>query len=151
MQKLRLKSNCHMKTTTLILLVFLPFRSLAQNTEDLKKFNDLFAEKGHKNNWEDQLKDSRNELAFIFSAAFVIYKEVFSSQDIDACVFTPSCSVYAIESIKQQGVVVGFFSAIDRLTRCNPWPKKGVPIDLKTGKYWDPVEYVSKRRNFKRH
>jgi putative component of membrane protein insertase Oxa1/YidC/SpoIIIJ protein YidD len=92
-----------------------------------------------------------NELTFIFSAAFVIYKEVFSSQDIDACVFTPSCSVYAIESIKQQGVVVGFFSAIDRLTRCNPWPKKGVPIDLKTGKYWDPVEYVSQGRNFKRH
>lgn len=151
MQKLRLKSNCNMKTTTLILLVFLPFRSLAQNTEDLIKFKDLFAEKSHKHNWEDQLKDNRNELTFIFSAAFVIYKEVFSSQDIDACVFTPSCSVYAIESIKQQGVVVGFFSAIDRLTRCNPWPNKGVPIDLKTGKYWDPVEYVSKGRNFKRH
>jgi putative component of membrane protein insertase Oxa1/YidC/SpoIIIJ protein YidD len=129
-----------MKTAALILLVIIPFRSLAQNTEDLKKFNDLFAEKGQKHNWGLQLKDNRNELAFIFSAAFVIYKEVFSSQDIDACVFTPSCSVYAIESIKQKGAFIGFFSAIDRLTRCNPGPKKGMKIDLQTGKYIDPVE-----------
>jgi putative component of membrane protein insertase Oxa1/YidC/SpoIIIJ protein YidD len=77
---------------------------------------------------------------FIFSATFVIYKEVFSSQDIDACVFTPSCSVYAIESIKQKGVIVGFFNAIDRLTRCNPGRKKSMPVDLQTGKYYDPVE-----------
>jgi hypothetical protein len=129
-----------MKIAALILLVIIPFRSLAQNTEDLKKFNDLFAEKSHKHNWDVQLKDNRNELAFIFSAAFVIYKEVFSSQDVDACVFTPSCSVYAIESIKLEGVIPGFFSAIDRLTRCNPGPKKGMQIDLQTGKYLDPVE-----------
>ena len=138
-----------MKTTTLILLVFLPFRSLAQNTEDLKKFNDLFAEKSHKHNWGVQLKDNRNELTFIFSAAFVIYKEVFSSQDIDACVFTPSCSVYAIESIKQKGAIVGFFTAIDRLTRCNPGPKKGMQIDLQTGKYLDPVEPIFRYKDFK--
>jgi len=140
-----------MKTISVFLVCLLSLQCFSQNPGDIKKFENLFAEKGHKHNWEDQLKDNRNELTFIFSAAFVIYKEVFSSQDIDACVFTPSCSVYAIESIKQHGVVVGFFSAIDRLTRCNPWPKKGVPIDQKTGKYWDPVEYISKGRNFNRH
>jgi uncharacterized protein len=139
-----------MKTVALIILVILPFRSLAQNTEDLRKFKDLFAEKSQKpHNWGVQLKDSRNELTFIFSAAFVIYKEVFSSQDIDACVFTPSCSVYAIESIKQKGAVVGFFTAMDRLTRCNPGPKKGMQIDLETRKYLDPVEPISRYKNFK--
>jgi putative component of membrane protein insertase Oxa1/YidC/SpoIIIJ protein YidD len=129
-----------MKTAALILFIILPFRSLAQNPDDLKKFNDLFAENSLKPNWGVQLKDNRNELTFIFSAVFVIYKEVFSSQDIDACVFTPSCSVYAIESIKQKGAIVGFFTAIDRLTRCNPGPKKGMQIDLQTGRYYDPVE-----------
>jgi putative component of membrane protein insertase Oxa1/YidC/SpoIIIJ protein YidD len=138
-----------MKTAVLILLVIFSTESLAQNTEDLKKFNVLFAEKSQKHNWVVTLKDNRNELTFIFSAAFLIYKEVFSSQDIDACVFTPSCSVYAIESIKQKGAVVGFFNAIDRLTRCNPGPKKGMQIDLKTGKYLDPEEPINSGQNFK--
>lgn len=69
-----------------------------------------------------------------------MYKEILSSQVIDACVFTPSCSVYAIESIKRKGVIVGFFTAIDRLTRCNPGRNKNMPIDSATGKYYDPLE-----------
>ena len=129
-----------MKITVILLFAILPIKCLAQNNEDIKKFEDLFAEKNHTHNWRTQLKNNKNELTFVFSATFVIYKEVFSSQDIDACVFTPSCSVYAIESIKQNGAVAGFFSAIDRLTRCNPVPKKSMEIDLTTGKYIDLVE-----------
>lgn len=129
-----------MKTVAIILLLILPFKCLAQNSEDLKKFDNLFAEKSHNHNWGDQIKNNKNELTFIFSAFFVIYKEIVSSQDIDACVFTPSCSVYAIESIKQKGAIIGFFTAIDRLTRCNPGRNKNMPVDLETGKYYDPVE-----------
>ena len=128
-----------MKTAIIILFFFLPLKCLAQNAEDIKKFESLFTEKNHKHNWEEQLKNNKNELSFIFSATFVFYKEILSSQDIDACVFTPSCSVYAIESIKQKGAVVGFFTAIDRLTRCNPGRNKNLPIDPQTGKYFDPV------------
>lgn len=129
-----------MKTVAIILFLILPFKCLAQNSEDLKKFDNLFAEKSHNHNWGDQIKNNKNELTFIFSAFFVIYKEIVSSQDIDACVFTPSCSVYAIESIKQKGAIIGFFTAIDRLTRCNPGRNKNMPVDLETGKYYDPVE-----------
>ena len=129
-----------MKKFVIIFLIITPLACNAQNSIDRKKFENLFEEKNQAHNWGDQLKNNRNELMFIFSATFVIYKEVFSSQDIDACVFTPSCSVYAIESIKQKGVIVGFFNAIDRLTRCNPGRKKSMPVDLQTGKYYDPVE-----------
>ncbi len=130
-----------MKTVVAILLfLFSSLKCLAQNPEDLKKFKNLFAEKNISHHWGEQLKDNRNELTFIFSGVFFIYKEIISSQDIDACVFTPSCSVYAIESIKQIGIIKGYFTAIDRLTRCNPIPKKDTPVDLKTGKYYDPVE-----------
>jgi putative component of membrane protein insertase Oxa1/YidC/SpoIIIJ protein YidD len=129
-----------MKIPAIILFVLLSFRCYAQNPEDFKKFKDLFTENSVKHNWGGQLKDNRNELTFIFSGAFYIYKEIISSQDIDACVFTPSCSVYAIESIKRVGVIKGYFNAIDRLTRCNPGPKKDMPVDLQTGKYYDPVE-----------
>lgn len=129
-----------MKTLALIIILILPFEGFAQNPEEIKKFENLFKEKKHTHNWRAQLKDNKNELSFIFSALFVTYKEIFSSQDIDACVFTPSCSVYAIESIKRKGVIVGFFTAIDRLTRCNPIRNKHMPIDPATGKYYDPPE-----------
>ncbi|MGD0755054.1 MAG: membrane protein insertion efficiency factor YidD [Bacteroidales bacterium] len=136
-----------MKTAAILFLVILPFKCLAQNQEDLKMFKNLFAEKSHNHKWGDQLKDNKNEITFIFSATFVLYKEIFSSQDIDACVFTPSCSVYAIESIKRKGVIPGFLNAIDRLTRCNPGHKKDMPIDLSTGKYYDPVESTPSGQN----
>jgi putative component of membrane protein insertase Oxa1/YidC/SpoIIIJ protein YidD len=129
-----------MKTSALILLVILPLTCLAQNPADLKKFENLFAENNHKQNWGYQLKNNKNELAFIFSLTFVFYKEILSSQDIDVCVFTPSCSVYAIESIKRKGAITGFFTAIDRLTRCNPGRNKNMPVDPVTGKFYDPVE-----------
>lgn len=129
-----------MKTAAVILFVILTCKCIAQDADDIKKFENLFAERSHKHNWGDQLKNNKNELTFIFSVTFVIYKEILSSQDIDMCVFTPSCSVYAIESIKQKGVVSGFFTAMDRLTRCNPGRNKGLPTDPLTGKYYDPVE-----------
>jgi uncharacterized protein len=129
-----------MKAIAIILFALLPFKGFAQDLGDIKKFENLFAEKSHIHNWEEQLKNNKNELNFIFSVLFVMYKELLSSQDIDACVFTPSCSVYAIESIKRKGVIIGYFNAIDRLTRCNPGRNKNLPVDLETGKYYDPLE-----------
>jgi uncharacterized protein len=129
-----------MRAIAIILFITIPLEGFAQNLGDLKKMENIFAENKHTSNWRGQLKNNKNELSFIFSAFFVLYKEVFSSQDVDACVFTPSCSVYAIESIKRKGVIVGFFTAIDRLTRCNPGRNKKIPVDLATGKYYDPPE-----------
>ena len=129
-----------MKTLVLLLFVILQLEVFAQTPDDKMKFENLFAEKSQPHNWRKQLKDNKNELSFIFSSLFVVYKEVISSQDIDACVFTPSCSVYAIESIKRDGMLVGFFTAIDRITRCNPGRHKNLPVDPLTGKYFDPVE-----------
>ena len=122
------------------LLLIFPLRIFSQSGNDIKKFENLFTVEKHKHKWGEMTANNRNEFTFIFSAFFVVYKEVLSSQDIDACVFTPSCSVYAIESIKKKGVISGYFSAIDRLTRCNPGRNKNLPIDAKTGKYFDPLE-----------
>ena len=129
-----------MKPIAIVLFVILPFKGFAQNSEDIKKFENLFTDKNHAHNWGEQLKNNKNELTFVFSTFFFMYKELLSSQDIDACVFTPTCSVYAIESIKRKGVIVGYFNAIDRLTRCNPGRNKNLPIDAVTGKYYDPLE-----------
>jgi uncharacterized protein len=122
-----------------ILLIIMSVKVMAQKIDDIKKFENLFSEKAQTYHWKDQMKGTKNEIDFVFSGLFVAYKEVVSSQDIDACVFTPSCSVYAIESIKKYGPVIGYLSAIDRLTRCNPG-RKNFPRDSTTGKFYDPVK-----------
>jgi uncharacterized protein len=42
------------------------------------------------------------------------------------CRFEPTCSQYAIDSIKLHGSVVGSFFAIVRILKCGPWSKGGV-------------------------
>jgi putative membrane protein insertion efficiency factor len=37
------------------------------------------------------------------------------------CRFTPTCSQYAIESIRTHGALKGFLLTIKRLSRCHPW------------------------------
>jgi putative membrane protein insertion efficiency factor len=64
-------------------------------------------------------RENRNEIQLIFSGLFLFYKSFISSQDGVSCVFTPSCSEYALMAIKKQGVMVGMANAIDRMTRCN--------------------------------
>ena len=127
-----------------LLFLVLYLNGIAQKADDIKKFENLFQEPKPAYNWRAQLKDNKNEISFVFSAVFVAYKELLSSQDIDACVFTPSCSVYAIESIKEEGIIRGYLNAIDRLTRCNPGRHKNLPIDASTGKYFDPVDPAKK-------
>ena len=49
------------------------------------------------------------------------------------CKYYPSCSQYAIDALRQYGVLRGFVLASWRLLRCNPWSYGG----------YDPVERQS--------
>ena len=71
------------------------------------------------------LKNSESEMKVLFSFYFLFYKEFISSQDVDACVFYPSCSKYTIEAIEKKGVIVGLLAGFDRLLRCHPYITKG--------------------------
>ncbi len=42
-----------------------------------------------------------------------------------SCRFTPSCSQYAIEAIREWGPIKGIYLAIRRLSRCHPWCEGG--------------------------
>lgn len=37
------------------------------------------------------------------------------------CRYEPSCSVYAIESVRRHGALRGGWLAVGRLARCQPW------------------------------
>jgi putative membrane protein insertion efficiency factor len=41
------------------------------------------------------------------------------------CRFTPRCSQYALEAVKEHGALVGGWLAIRRLARCHPWGECG--------------------------
>ena len=53
------------------------------------------------------------------------YRRVVSPLLPPACRFTPSCSFYAIESIRKYGLVRGVIMAGRRLLKCHPFHPGG--------------------------
>ncbi|MDR1700535.1 MAG: membrane protein insertion efficiency factor YidD [Lachnoclostridium sp.] len=42
-----------------------------------------------------------------------------------SCIYTPCCSVYAVQAIEKYGAVKGSFLTIKRILRCHPFHKGG--------------------------
>ncbi len=125
----------------LCILVLFPFTCDGQINRDLKYASTLFVPE-KKVNYSELAKGSKNEIESTFSLVFLFYKKFISSQDIDACVFYPSCSVYAIECIHhEKSKIVAVLKISDRLLRCHPLQSKNsYKIDKLTGKFFDPIE-----------
>ncbi len=50
------------------------------------------------------------------------------------CRFTPTCSTYALESLKKHGLIVGGWLSLRRILRCHPWGSAGHdPVPPKNG------------------
>ena len=73
------------------------------------------------------------------------YKKNISNQDIIDCIYYPSCSEYAVETLRMNGII-GFFDAIDRLMRCHLLGQKNYPHDIYTDTFYDPVRKINKNR-----
>lgn len=41
------------------------------------------------------------------------------------CIYTPTCSQYAIEALQKYGVVKGLWLSVRRILRCHPWAEGG--------------------------
>lgn len=99
--------------------------SFAQLANDLKQVEHLFKPPAEED-YSIHLKQGKNELVVTASLLFLFYKEFISSQDIDACVFHPSCSVYAMECLKEEkNPLEAVLKISDRLTRCHPLASPG--------------------------
>ena len=57
------------------------------------------------------------------------YKLVLSPWLPPSCRFTPTCSEYACDAVRQYGALRGIVRAAGRLLRCHPFHKGG----------WDPA------------
>ncbi len=85
--------------------------------------------------------DFKNEFRLIFSASYHFYKSFISSQDANNCAFYPSCSTYAFETIKTNGIL-GVFDAFDRLTRCNGFSSDKYTKHIDSQHFYDPVKKI---------
>jgi putative membrane protein insertion efficiency factor len=54
------------------------------------------------------------------------YQRFISPALPQRCKYYPSCSAYAVQSVRELGVIRGTIVAAWRLARCNPWSNGGV-------------------------
>ena len=60
-----------------------------------------------------------------------VYQQTLSKALPSACKFSPSCSSYMIDAIKNYGFLKGIYFGIIRILKCNPFSKSSG---------WDPVK-----------
>lgn len=127
-----------MRSFIIILFLVISCSSYSQSGKNILLIRGTLANKIEENKWEFA-RTYDNEYDLIFSRLFLFYKRFISSQDANSCSFTPSCSIYAINAIKKQGVIVGLINFFDRFTRCNSLSPENYKIDLKSKLLIDPV------------
>lgn len=66
-----------------------------------------------------------SELQRLTVALIRIYQICIRSVMFNHCRFYPCCSEYAIEAIKEHGLIKGGHLTIARLFRCHPWHPGG--------------------------
>lgn len=111
----------------------------AQETNKKEQLKKLFKPNKHAH-YNQYLKSSTNELEGTAAILFIGYKNFLSSQDMNSCVFSPSCSVYAIQSLQHDNPVKAYLKIFDRLSRCHPIVAKGeYPMQPTSNLYYDPA------------
>ena len=62
----------------------------------------------------------------VFLIPVHIYRKFISPyKGQSACRFRPTCSEYAIQAVKEWGIIIGLVMAVIRVIRCNPFSKGG--------------------------
>lgn len=61
----------------------------------------------------------------ILCCGIIFYQRAISPHFPPVCRFRPTCSAYAIESIKKYGPIKGILLALRRILRCHPFHKGG--------------------------
>lgn len=75
----------------------------------------------------------------LFLGLVYFYKFVISPIIPNTCRFTPTCSTYMLQAIKEFGPFKGSYIGIKRLCRCQPCCKGGfdpIPLNIKGETKW---------------
>lgn len=71
------------------------------------------------------MKIVRNVINWIFIFPVKLYQWFISPILPQSCRYTPTCSTYTIEAIKEWGPLKGGYLGIKRILSCNPWGGMG--------------------------
>jgi uncharacterized protein len=75
----------------------------------------------------------KRSLLAIFLAPIRLYQRLISPALPRRCKYEPTCSAYAVEAIRELGIVRGTVLAAWRLARCNPFSHGGYdPVGAQT-------------------
>lgn len=58
-----------------------------------------------------------------------LYRHMISPLRLPSCRFIPTCSRYAVDALRQYGLMRGSWLSVVRLAKCGPWHPGG----------WDPI------------
>ncbi|NLB67759.1 MAG: membrane protein insertion efficiency factor YidD [Bacteroidales bacterium] len=75
--------------------------------------------------WSKSLAVVRKVMIFPLLMLLKFYKFFISPYVGNACRFTPTCSVYAMDALRKHGVFKGIYLAVKRILRCHPWGGSG--------------------------
>jgi putative membrane protein insertion efficiency factor len=68
---------------------------------------------------------SRRAIREAAVAPLLVYQRVISPALGQRCRFEPSCSRYAVQAVREYGILRGFVLAAWRLGRCHPFSRGG--------------------------
>jgi putative membrane protein insertion efficiency factor len=60
-------------------------------------------------------------LSWPFIVLVIIYQKIISPLFPPTCRFTPTCSTYFIEALKEWGIINGMYLGVKRILKCNPY------------------------------
>ncbi len=133
--------NCNNKMTLMVLILLIMTLGTGSHAENPSRIELLKSIKKpqEKPKYRLELKKADNEIETTVAFLFLGYKTFLSSQDMNSCVFSPTCSVYAMEAFQKFNPVKAYLMTFDRLTRCHPLSKPG-QYPLTSNLYlYDPV------------
>lgn len=128
MPKLLINKHLQILRIIIILLLIVYFSALkAQTTSDLQlikntnQINLKFENRGIKFGFFETKNKfiQYNPITLTFSTLMYLYQKGISPQISANCLYSPSCSQYSKQLIREFGLLKGIFTTADRLTRCN--------------------------------
>ena len=85
-----------------------------------------------------------NPVSLAFGSLMWVYQKVISPQFSSTCLYSPSCSAYSKDLIREYGIIKGIIFTADRLTRCNRLALidfKTWEVDARSGKLNEKTSY----------
>lgn len=73
----------------------------------------------------------KNGLRNVLILLVKFYRKFISPLKQPSCIYTPTCSSYALEALERYGFFKGGYLSLKRILRCHPFAKGG----------FDPVPY----------